>query len=319
VVHLPTSHPVAGIPAMGRYLLQHKPGVILTPNVRHTILTLRARRLASRSTRVYVNVHNTYSRTFQNLSAHKRQKRIKKISVLYPHCDGIIPVSRGVAEDLCALAKIPRGLLTTIYNPVVTRKLAELASEPVVHPWFMDNKQPVILGVSRLEKTKNLPLLVSAFEQVRQQLPCRLMLIGDGTQYADIEARARTSRFSEDITLTGHQINPYKYMKNASLFVLSSSWEGFGNSLVEAMATGTPVVSTDCPNGPREILDNGRYGPLVPVQDEASLAKAILDTLRSPLPGAVLKQATERFRDTEIARQYLHVFGLLDATRTDTD
>ncbi len=319
VVHLPTSHPVAGIPAMGRYLLRHKPDVVLTPNVRHTTLVLRARHLTSHSTRVYANVHNTYSRTFQNLSIHKRQKRIKKISTLYPYCDGIIPVSKGVAEDLCTLAKVPRELLTTIYNPVVTRKLVELTAEPVVHPWFTDNKRPIILGVSRLEKTKNLPLLIGAFEWVRQQLPCRLVLVGDGTQYTTIKARAQASRFSEDIALVGHQINPYNYMRNASLFVLSSSWEGFGNSLVEAMATGTSVVSTDCPNGPREILNNGRYGPLVPVQDEAALSRAMLETLHSPLPHTILKQAVERFRDTTIAKQYLQVFGLMKTSQTDTD
>ncbi len=315
VIRLPTSHPVAGVPAMGRYLLQHKPDAILTPNVRHTALALRTRRLVRHPMRIYVNVHNTYSKTFRSLSLRKREKRIGKINTLYPRCNGIIPVSRGVADDLCALTKVPRQLMTTIYNPVVTRKLEEMATKAVDHPWLKDNERPIILGVSRLEKAKNLPLLISAFEQVRQQLPCRLMLIGDGTQYATIEARARASRFSGDITLTGHQVNPYNYMKNASLFVLSSSWEGFGNSLVEAMATGTPVVSTDCPSGPREILDNGRYGQLVPVGNETSLARAMLETLRSPLPGSVLKQAAERFRDTEIAKQYLQLFGLLNTSR----
>ncbi len=310
VIHLSTSHPVAGIPVMGRYLLQHKPDVVLTPNVRQTTLALRARRLIRRSTRVYANAHNTYSRTFQNLYIHKRQKRIKKINALYPHCDGIIPVVRGVAEDLCTLAKVPRELLTTIYYPVVTRKLAELPAEPAVHPWFTDNKRSIILSVSRLEKTKNLPLLIGAFEQVRRQMPCRLMLIGDGTQCAAIEARTQTYRFSKDIALTGHQINPYNYMKNASLFALSSSREGFGNSLVEAMAVGTPVVSTDCPHGPREILDNGRYGPLVPVDDPEALAQGMLHALHSPLPATVLQQAAERFRDLVITRKYLLTFGL---------
>ena len=319
IFHLSTSHPISGILAMSKYLLQHKPDVILTPNVRHTALALRARRFVSHSTQIHVNVHNTYSKTFQNLSAQKRRKRIKKISALYPRCNGIIPVSNGVAEDLCSLTKLPQETLTTIYNPVVTRKLDELAAEPVEHPWFADNKRPIILGVSRIEKTKNLPLLVGAFEQVRQQLPCRLMLVGDGTQYATIETRTQASPFCEDITLVGHQNNPYNYMKNASLFVLSSSWEGFGNSLVEAMATGTPVVSTDCPNGPREILDNGRYGPLVPVDDETALARAMLKTLHSPLPAAILKQGVERFRDTVIARQYLQAFDLLSPSRADTN
>ncbi len=318
VIHLPTSHPLSGIPRLCMYLLRHKPDVILTPNVRHTVLSLRARRLASPSTRIYTNVHNTYSKTFQYLSTQKRKKRIKKINTLYPHCNGIIPVSEGVAADLCEFTMIPKKLLTTIYNPVVTQKLEKLAREAVTHPWFLDNKQPIILSISRLEKQKNLPLLIDAFEQARQQIPCRLMLIGDGTQRDTIAARVHASRFRQDITLLGHQTNPYKYMRNASLFVLSSSWEGFGNTLVEAMATGTPVVSTDCLYGPREILDNGRYGSLVPVGNADALARAIIQTLQSPLPAKVLKQAVEQFRDITIAGKYLQVFGLKSNDREET-
>ncbi len=310
VVPLPTSHTLSGVPRLGSYLRREKPDVLLTPNVRHTELALRARSLFRSSARVYVNVHNTYSKTFQNLSVRKRRRRLAKIKVLYPRCDGIIPVSAGVAADFSALTALPVCSLSTIYNPVVTRNLEKLAEEPIDHPWFRDDKRPIILAVSRLEKAKNLPLLIEAFELVRWHIPARLMLLGDGTQRSALQSRIQASPYHDDILLLGYRKNPYKYMKHASLFVLSSSWEGFGNVLVEAMATGTPVVSTDCPHGPREILDDGRYGPLVPVQDARALATSVLETLRDPLPGTVLKQAAERFRDITIAQQYLDLFGL---------
>ena len=310
VVPLPTSHALSGIPRLGSYLRRERPDVLLTPNVRHTGLALHARSLFRSSVRVYVNVHNTYSKTFQNLSARKRRRRLAKIKALYPRCDGIIPVSAGVAADFSALTALPAESLSTIYNPVVTRNLEKLAEEPIDHPWFRDDKRPIILAVSRLEKAKNLPLLIEAFELVRWHIPARLMLLGDGTQRSALQSRIQASPYHDDILLLGYRKNPYKYMKHASLFVLSSSWEGFGNVLVEAMATGTPVVSTDCPHGPREILDDGRYGPLVPIQDACALATAVLETLRDPLPQTALKQAVERFRDTTIAQQYLELFGL---------
>ncbi len=310
--HLSTSHPLSGLPTMVRYLWRNKPDIILTPNVRHTMLLLNARRLTRSSTRLFVNVHNTYSKTFRKLSDAKRRKRIKKISTLYPHCDGIIPVSHGVAMDLCELTGLPPEMVTTIHNPVVTSRLEKLATETPSHPWFTDNKSPIILSVSRLEKAKNLPLLIDAFEMVRNQLCCRLAIIGMGSQYKTIESRVQASPFRSEILLLGHRKNPYKYMKHASLLVLSSSWEGFGNVLVEAMAVGTPVVSTNCPHGPREILDEGRLGPLVPINDATALADGILQALSSPIAATLLIGGAERFRDSIIAKKYLQLFGLFD-------
>ncbi len=310
VVPLPTSHPFTGTLAMGRYLWRHRPDAVLTPNVRHTALALNARRITAPATRIYVNIHNTYSKTFQNLSPQKKAKRLKKINTLYPRCDGIIPVSQGVAEDLCRFTNLSPALLTPIYNPVVSERLERLAVEPVTHPWFRGDEPPIILSVSRLEKAKNLTLLIEAYEKVRKQLHCRLAIIGSGSQHALLEAKVERSPYREEITLLGHQSNPYKYMKRSSLFVLSSLWEGFGNVLVEAMAVGTPVVSTDCPHGPREILENGRLGPLVPVGDSEALANGIRQALLSPLPAPTLKRSAERFRDTLITKRYLQLFGL---------
>jgi glycosyltransferase involved in cell wall biosynthesis len=309
---LATSNAIYGIPQLGLYLLTHKPQAILTPNVRLTVLALRASRLAHPATGVYANVHNTYGRTFQRLSASKAASRTKRIQDYYPRCRGIIAVSQGVAEDFCQLTGLPRQAVTVIHNPVVTPALQALAGQALSHPWFSPDTPPVVLSVGRLEEQKNIPLLIEAFEQARAQIPCRLVLIGDGTHRASIESRVASSAYAEDIALLGHQDNPFNYMRQAAVFVLSSRWEGFGNVLAEAMATGTPVVSTDCPSGPREVLDNGRFGTLVPMDDVAALAAAIVDTLHSPTAAETLQTAAARYDAIHVARQYLQCFGLND-------
>jgi glycosyltransferase involved in cell wall biosynthesis len=307
---LKTSHPVGGLCFLAPYLLHSHPQVVLTPVVRHAILAVRARRITLSSTRVFAEVHNTYSKTFQLLKMTKRSSRIEKIRKYYPMCDGIITVSDGVARDFSALTGIPENSLNTIYNPIVTPELKAMAKEVVDHPWFKDRQHPVILGMGRIVKAKNFPLLIDAFEILREKIDCRCLIIGDGPQKTEVELRAKASRFADDIQMLGHTENPFAYMKQATVFALTSSWEGFGNVLVEAMATGTPVVSTDCPHGPREILKDGKYGPLVPVGDAISLAEAIYRTLLNPPSVDLMIQASDRFNVRTIAEKYLKLFDL---------
>jgi glycosyltransferase involved in cell wall biosynthesis len=169
---------------------------------------------------------------------------------------------------------------------------------------------PVILGVGELCARKDFGTLIRAFALVRRERPARLVILGKGRQREKLEALARELGVGADVSLPGFVNNPYPYMKRASLFVLSSAYEGFGNVLVEALATGTPVVATDCPSGPREILEDGRYGPLVPVGDVRRLASSILDTLAHPPEPPLLVQAAERFRVESSAVQYLTALGI---------
>jgi glycosyltransferase involved in cell wall biosynthesis len=168
----------------------------------------------------------------------------------------------------------------------------------------------VIISVGRLDIAKNFPLLIAAFDRVRAALDSRLVIIGEGSQRPLLEQRIQSSPYARDIALLGQQTNPFAYLKRAAIFALSSSWEGFGNVLVEAMATGTPVVATDCPNGPREILDSGRLGQLVPMDDSEALARAIIDTLRSPIAAETLRQATIPYHADAVAQHYLQTFKL---------
>jgi glycosyltransferase involved in cell wall biosynthesis len=193
-----------------------------------------------------------------------------------------------------------------IHNPVVTPELYRLAAEPVDHPWFGCADVPVILGVGRLNSAKAFDTLIRAFSLIRQQIPARLLILGEGEDRASLESLVQQLGLQQDVQLPGFVANPFAYMRVCSLFVLSSRWEGFGNVLAEALACGARVISTDCPSGPAEILANGRFGRLVPVDDAAALADGVITSLRSGerIDAAA---ASERFVEEKIVDRYLEV------------
>jgi glycosyltransferase involved in cell wall biosynthesis len=207
---------------------------------------------------------------------------LKMMRRLYPKADRIVAVSQGVANDLISLLNLPHEKVTVIYNPIVTPELFEQAKQPVSCSWFEQNRLPVILAVGRLTKAKDYPTLFRAFSLVRQIRPAKLLILGEGEERANLERLAIELGIQNDVSMPGFVDNPFAFMAKASVFVLSSAWEGLPTVLIEALACGCPVVATDCRSGPREILDNGRYGHLVPVGDHEALAKAILETLDNP-------------------------------------
>jgi glycosyltransferase involved in cell wall biosynthesis len=211
-----------------------------------------------------------------------------------------------VANDLAETTGIQRDKIKVVYNPVVSSELFSKSEEPLDHPWFSSGEPPVVLAVGRLTEAKDFPVLIRAFALVRKERPARLIILGEGAERPKLEALVRELGLNEDVIMPGFVDNPYKYMRNATVFVLSSAWEGFGVVLVEAMALGTAIVSTDCPNGPAEILEGGKWGDLVTVGDWRALASAILKRLEQPENERV-KMATERakeFRTESIVTDY---------------
>jgi glycosyltransferase involved in cell wall biosynthesis len=227
----------------------------------------------------------------------------------YPSADGIIAVSSGVADDLAEATGIPRESIDVIYNPVVTPEVATASREAVDHPWLAPGEPPVVMGIGRLTPKKDFTTLLQAFAEVRREVPARLMILGEGPERAVLEGLVRTLDLAANVALPGFVGNPYAYLARASLFVLSSRWEGLPTVLIEAMFCGAPVVSTDCPSGPREILNGGRYGRLVPVGDLAALAQAIT----AGITGNIQPAPPESWRAFElgvVADRYLEMaFG----------
>ena len=230
-----------------------------------------------------------------------------RMKVLYPLADAVVAVSQGVADDLEKNAGIPSSLLRVIQNPVITPEIVDLADQPVGHPWFIQENVPIIVAAGRLTRQKDFPTLLRAFALVRQKRPCHLVILGEGRDRVMLKSLAAELGIRNEVYFPGFVENPYAYMSKAALFVLSSRWEGSPNVLTEALALGTPVVSTDCPSGPREILANGRYGTLVPIGDQESLARAILTSMGSAPEKSLLKDAVRDYTVEASSRKYLRV------------
>lgn len=234
---------------------------------------------------------------------------LRRFFWFYGLADGIIAVSQGVADSLANLAGRPLKQVRVIYNPVVTPEVLAKAEEPVNHPWFAAGEPPVIVGVGRLQALKDFPTLIRAFALVRQHMPARLMIMGDGEERQNLETLISELGLTSDIALPGFVSNPYAYMSKASVLAMSSLCEGFGNVIAEALACGTPVVTTDCPSGPAEILDFGKYGSLVPLTDAEALAQAILTTITSPRNSKALRQRAKLFSLDTVVDSYLQVLN----------
>ena len=200
---------------------------------------------------------------------------------LYPHADAFVAPARSLALAASERARIDSDRFDVIPNPVIDQQLLRLAEEPLDDPWFGDPRHPTVLAVGRLTRQKDFATLVRAMALVRETSPARLVIIGQGEdEYRRLLERLRVELGLEDaVRLHGFDPNPYKYMRAADLFVMSSEWEGPGHVLIEAQAIGTPAVSTDCPAGPRDTLLDGEAGLLVPVGDPPAMAEAILESL----------------------------------------
>jgi glycosyltransferase involved in cell wall biosynthesis len=269
-----------------------------------------ARRLSGAQTKVVASERVGYPHF---LGADRRHKwRWRYLAPLlarnYPRADGIVAVSEGVADELAHYTGLARERISVIYNPVVTPAVYERAREPVTHPWFVERDRPVILGVGRLADMKDFSTLLRAFARLRAGRAARLVILGEGKRRRALEALVKELGVAEDVDLPGWAGNPYPFMANADLFALSSRGEGLPNALLEAMAVGCPVVSTDCPSGPREILDGGRYGPLVAVGDDAGLARAMAETLDAPPARNVLMERAAMFSQERSADAHLALF-----------
>jgi|MudIll2142460700_1097286.scaffolds.fasta_scaffold09138_5 glycosyltransferase involved in cell wall biosynthesis len=232
------------------------------------------------------------------------------VKIVYRFADKIIAVSEGVKINLTDEFRIPAHMIEVIYNPIDIDRISELSRMPLEHPFFQGSA-PVILAIGRLVRQKRFDLLIRAFREVLSELDARLIIAGEGPERESLQRLAKDLGIGEKISLVGFQANPYAFLSKADVFVLSSSYEGLPMVLLEALACGTPVISTDCKSGPREILDNGRCGLLVPEGDEGALAEGIVRLVRDKaLQEALSHLGKKRARDfsiDEVFKQYERV------------
>lgn len=282
IVNLAASRVLFSLPSLVQYLRREQPSCVLSALNHANIIAVAARKLAQVPTRLVVSEHSNFSKSRANSPSLRGRAIGPFMRWAYPRADCIVAVSRGVADDLAASINIARSKVAVVYNPVVSEDLTSRSLSNPGHPWLTDGHTPVILGVGRLTAPKDFSTLVRAFARLRRARPVRLLILGEGELRSELEALVRCHGLDEDVALPGFIENPFAIMRAADVFVSSSAWEGLPNVLIEAMACGTPVVATDCPSGPAEILENGRWGRLVPVGDVDALAAAIAATLDAP-------------------------------------
>lgn len=309
VVDLGCKRLISSLPALVRYFQREQPKVMLSVLEDTNIVALWGRALAGVSTRLVVSVHNTISQESQNSTQLKRKLTPYLVRWFYPWADEVVTVSEGAAEDLVRLGLSPKSI-KVIVNPIVTPELFKKFQEPVDHPWFKPGSPPVILSVGRLERQKDYSTLIRAFALVQQQRPARLMILGEGKERPLLEGLIKELGIAENVALPGFVSNPCSYMVAASIFVLSSLFEGLPTVLIEAMAAGTRLVSTDCKSGPKEILSNGLYGKLVAVGDVKGIAEAIISSLDEPVDSEALRQRVADFSLEKVVTEYQKVLNL---------
>ncbi|MGZ6315785.1 MAG: glycosyltransferase [Anaerolineales bacterium] len=307
VVDLRANNSYASLPRLIAYLRQRRPRVLVSAlNVTNSI-ALIARWLSASRCLVAIRIENT-------ISMQRRipwRKAVEKVllKLIYPHADRIIAVSRAVAADASKYVGLSPSRIDVVYNPVITPSLFHGESQVPMHPWFAEGCPPVILGAGRLTPQKDFVTLLKAFAVIRRERPARLIILGDGIERNMLLAMAREMRIENDVDMPGFVADSFAFMKSCAVFVLSSIYEGLPTVLIEALASGCPVISTDCPGGSTEILAEGAFGELVPVGDPTAMAVAIgriLEGDRKYVDAAWLDQ----FGIESVLDQNLDILGL---------
>lgn len=307
VVDLESSRVLKSLYPLIQYLRDTDPDVLLSTITPTNVIAVWA------SITPGVDVRHTIRVARPESEAAKVQNNTKKEQVTaalarhsYPYADEIIAISEGVADDLKKNTSLNNRQIHVIYNPVVTDELKKQASEPVDHPWF-SAEVPVVLGVGRLVDQKDFATLIRAFGRLREDREARLVIYGDGNKRSELEHLVHELGVESDVDLPGFTNNPFKYMANADVFVNSAKHEGFGNVIIETMACGTPIVATDCPGAPAELLGNGEFGHLVPVGDPESMATKIHEMLSAPTSSETLRNRGNDFTLETAIRRYCMV------------
>lgn len=306
VVDLGAGGVASSLPAFARYLSKTRPAVIISALSHANLVAILARMLSRVPSRLIISERSVLFAP--GMPPHSWKDGVVRLLMkwLYPFADQVVAISRGVQDDLHKWIGLPPEKVRTIYNPVVTAGLSGLASVPSPHPWLAQGEPPVILGVGRLTPQKDFASLIRAFAAVRKSRRCRLVILGEGELRVELETLVSELCLDDDVLMPGFHNNPFAWMSRAAVFVFSSVFEGLGGALIQAMACGTPVVSTDCPSGPAEILEGGKWGSLVPVGDVQAMARAITDALDADShPDVRLRAAF--FSDQRSVDDYLEV------------
>lgn len=308
VIDLQCKKVLFSLPKLVKYLRAEKPNVLFTSQMHASTVALWAAKIARLKTRVFIRQPTMLEPSYEKkpLSSRLRQKIFLKTAQL---AEKVIVTSDAMANELHALSNVEKDKIEVIHNPVPVEVIKEKSLHTIEHPWFKVGEPPVILSVGRLVAVKDFQTLIQAFTIVQKNIPARLMILGEGPLREELEQLIANLGVGDTVQMPGFICNPYQYMKHAKTYALSSMWEGFPNGMIEAMACGAAIVATDCEGGTSEILEHGKWGKLVPVGDEAAMAKAILETLAADNLPNVLERV-DSFSIQSIREKYINTFGV---------
>lgn len=309
ILSLESDNRIKLIKYLTKYINKYRPEVLFTAVPHLNLIAIIAKLISGNSTRVIISERSNTIEEFRKSPVGAYKLSFTLIPILYRFADSIIAVSKGVASDLAKVALINPEKVTTVYNPAFNKKMLVEANETIEEVWLKDNSVPVVIGVGRLTDQKDFPLLIDAIKIVLIKRKVRLIIIGEGPLYTSLDEQIKKLKLEDYIKLAGFQSTPISWISKAQLFVLSSKWEGFGNIVVEALAAGTTIVSTDCKSGPAEILQNGKFGYLCKVGDKNDLAEKIEYALENPMPTNFLRQRAENFDVDIVMKNYERILS----------
>lgn len=309
IIDLNKGRVITSILPLANYLKKNRPWALIGNMGHVNIVASLATELSRIQTRLVLVEHNTLSVSKNNLLRAKLVPYFMKF--LYPRANAIVGVSAGVARDLEQQLGLGKETVIVLNNPVVNKDLMFDSQADFEHPWFAENSPPVFLAVGRLKQQKDFPNLLHAFALVRKQKLARLIILGEGEEHQTLKKIIDSLGIGKDVLLPGFVKNPYVYMKRANCFVLSSKHEGLPTVLIESMACGCPIVATNCPSGSDEILDNGTYGLLVPIENSKALAKGMLKTLQNHPRKEILMQRANEYSTKKVVANYLSLLHSL--------
>ena len=314
VVDLKAGRVLKALLPLACYLRRERPAAMLAAMTHANVVAILAHMVARVSTRLVISERTTISVEANRARGLVERSIYTLVPMLYRRPDRIVAVSQDVATDLLRFARLPESAVEFIYNPFDLELIQQRAAERFGHPWFELGQPPVVLAIGRLNQAKDYPMLIRAFARLRaERRALRLMILGEGELRPMLESLiAECGLGANEVQLPGFVANPFAYLSRCAVFVLSSRYEGLPGALIEAMACGVPVVSTDCPSGPREILEGGRWGTLVPIGDVDAMTKAIASVLsqhRHQLPSVTTRAAD--FESGKAVDAYLNVLGFV--------
>jgi glycosyltransferase involved in cell wall biosynthesis len=300
------------LPETLAYLKDARPAILMSAKGKDDVLALDARDAAGTGVRVFLRcgIHLSSRPKMVSPNPLRRWWHARRARALYARPDGVVCVSDGVADDLHMVTGVGRERLTVIRNPTLTPAFQQQLDAPCPHPWFAPRQRPVILAAGSLARVKRFGVLLEAAAPLLMEQDLRLVILGEGKERSALQSQAQRLGIGKHVDLPGFVGNVLPYMRRAALFVLSSEREGSPNVLTEALACGTPVVATDCPSGPREILADGLYGPLIPIGDPLAMRHAIAEVLQHPHPADHLRKAVAAYTLERACEGYLQAFGL---------